>query len=293
MAVAAALSVGIALFAPVRAAARDAPHRACALRTIPPADRVVHVPFETVDGRIYVQARVNGQGPFRFAVDTGASGIGRADASLLRALGLASQGQASTSDGVRTAAVETARLHSLELGALAHREIDVITRDYNRRNAPEAAFAGILAREFFADGLLVIDYPARTLSFTRAHALPTTGPDVLAYERAFRVPVSIGDRRLTGHLDTGANVAFVVPRALYTTLPGGVLGALGRGQLTNGEVDVQHATVPGPVRIGALTLSNVDVRVSERYPELLVGAQALQQAAVLIDQRSQRVAVCR
>lgn len=269
------------------------PQDACALARIPKEDRLVHVPFDTVDGRIYVQARVNGRGPFRFAVDTGASGMGRADANLVTTLGLAKQGQASTSDGVQTATVDTTHLDTLELGGLARRDLDVITRDYNSRNAPDAAFSGILAREFFADGLLVIDYPARTLSFSRTQALAPHDENVLGYERAFRIPVSIGDVQTVGNLDTGANVGFVLPRALYETLDAGALETAGRGRLTNGEIETQRATVHGPFRIGGVSLSDVEVRVSERFPELLVGAHALQDAVVLIDQRSNSVAVCR
>lgn len=265
---------------------------ACALRELPEADRLVHVPFETVDGRIYVQARVNGQGPFRFAVDTGASGMGRADRSLATALSLTPQGQASTSDGVQSAQVETTRLASVQLGGLQRTDLDVITRDYNSRNSPQAAFSGILAREFFADGLLVIDYPARTLSFSRVAALSPSARNTLPYERAFRVPVSIGTVKVTGNLDTGANVAFVLPQSLYDQVATGPTETAGRGRLTNGDIETRRAIVHGPFRVGAVSLSDVEVRVSDRFPELLVGAHALQDAAVLIDQRAQRVAVC-
>src|SRR5690606_16634408 len=120
------------------------------------------------DGRIYVQAEVDGRGPFRFAVDTGASGLARADASLVSALGLRIERPAANSDGIRTSAVDTTRFRSLRLGGLARENLHVMTRDYNGTMAPEAAFAGIIARDFFADGLLVIDYPSKTLSFSRA-----------------------------------------------------------------------------------------------------------------------------
>jgi hypothetical protein len=50
--------------------------------------------------------------------------------------------------------------------------------------------------------------------------------------------------------------------------------------------------VKGPFRIGAASLSDTEVRVSDRYPELLVGAHALQHFALLIDQRSRRIALC-
>jgi predicted aspartyl protease len=288
-----ALLVGVALFAGGCSHAPLARQDACRLKEVANDDALMRIPFETVDGRIYVQARVNGRGPFRFAVDTGASGLARADASLVSALGLTIQGQTSTSDGVRTAKVDTTHLESLELGGLTRRDLDVITRDYSSRKSPDAAFAGIVAREFFADGLLVIDYPRRTLSFTRAHALAPTGKNVLGYERAFRVPVSIGGLQTEGNLDTGANVAFVLPRSLYAQVAAGPLERAGRGQLTNGDIETQRATIHGPFRIGGARLSDVEVRVADRFPELLVGAHALEGFVLMIDQRSKSVALCK
>lgn len=265
---------------------------ACALVDATKADALVRIPFETVDGRIYVQASVNDRGPFRFAVDTGASGMARADASLVTSLGLSMHGDTTTSDGVTNATVETTRFDSLELGGLVRRDLEVIARDYNSRNAPEAVFSGIIAREFFSDGLLVIDYPRKTLSFSRALRMPVSGKNVLDYERAFRIPVSIGAVQTLGQLDTGANVSFVLPRALYEQIASGPLEQAGRGQLTNGHVDTWRATLRGPFQVGEVSASDVEVRVSEQFPELLVGAHALQEAVVLIDQRSKTVAVC-
>ncbi|WP_460824474.1 retropepsin-like aspartic protease [Lysobacter olei] len=269
------------------------PPGACQRLAGPPDEQEISVPFDVVDGRIYVQAQVNGRGPFRFAVDTGASGMARADARLVAALGLPIKGKATTSDGVQSASVNTTHLDTLALGGLARQDLEVITRDYGSRMAAAARFDGILGREFFADGLLVIDYPRKRLSFSRAHAIAATDPHALAYERAFRVPVSIGEVHTLGNLDTGANVAFVLPRSLYERVGGGPLEAAGQGRLTNGTVALQKATLAGPIHVGSVDYSNVEVRVSERFPELLVGAHALQDAVLLIDQRSKRVALCR
>lgn len=63
--------------------------------------------------------------------------------------------------------------------------------------------------------------------------------------------------------------------------------------MTNSQVEAQRATVQGPIEIGQLRLADVEVRVSAKYPELLIGAHALQQAVVLIDQRTRAVAICR
>lgn len=276
---------------PASAAQADSPD-ACRLADAPAANFALQVPFEVVDGRIYVQARVNKGGPFRFAVDTGASGIGRADAQLVQALGLTPQGKASTSDGVQSAAVDTVQLDSLELGGLARTGVEVITRDYGSRLPPMARFHGIIARDFFADGLLVLDYPRKVLSFSRTASLPSAGPGVIGYERAFRVPVSVGGVRTEANLDTGANVGFVMPKALYTQVAQAPLAPAGAGSLTNTRIETWRGVVPGPVTIGAASLSDVEVRVSDRFPELLVGAHVLQKFVVLIDQRAKRIALC-
>lgn len=265
---------------------------ACALVRRAAAGAVLSVPFRVVDGRIYVTARVNGEGPFVFAVDTGASGMGRADAGLVTTLAIPVTGSGQTSDGVATAKVGTVRLDSVDLGGFVRHDLEVATRDYSSKLAPEAAFAGILGRDFFADGLLVIDYPARRLTFTRAIALSAEGDGILPYERAFRVSMTIGDTLTEGNLDTGANVSFVLPKALFDRIGGGAVRPAGDGTLTNTVVSTGKATVKGPFRIGSVTRSNVEVRVSDRYPELLVGAHMLQHFVMLIDQRSRRIALC-
>lgn len=278
--------VGLCMRAPAQAA------DACALARDALAQASLKVPFELVDGRIYVEASVNQRGPYRFAVDTGASGMGRADARLAEALGLRASGQVANSDGVRTTQSDTLRLEALALGRLVRRDVDVITRDYASRLSAAQRFDGILGRDFFGDGLLVIDYPNRLLAFTTTGALPPDAQGGLAYAKPFRVPVSIGGVQTTAHLDTGANVTAVVPMSLYQRLDASPLQAAASGRLTNGSIDVSRATLAGPLVIGAARLSALEVRVSEKFPELLVGAHALQGHVLAIDQRSRRVALC-
>ena len=264
----------------------------CRLVEAAPGHFVTRMPFDVVDGRIYVHARVNDRGPFRFAIDTGASGLGRADASLVSTLNLKPQGKAEASDGVQAAQVDTVHLDALELGGLSRKGLDVITRNYSGRMPAGAAFHGIVGREFFADGLLILDYPNKTLAFSRTLSLPAAGEHILKYERAFRVPVSIGSIRTEGNLDTGANVSFVMPQALYDKVGKGPLELAGQGTLTNTRIDTMRAVVPGPFRIGAASIKDVEVRVSERFPELLVGAHVLRNYTVMIDQRSRSIALC-
>lgn len=253
---------------------------------------LVDLPFRTIDGRIYVDALVNGQGPHVFAVDTGASGIGRADASLVTLLALPPAGAGHTSDGVQDAAVDTVHIASLALGGLVRTDVTVIARDYRSRVSLEAAFSGILAREFFADGLLLIDFPARRLRFFSDAHLRADQAGAMTYERAFRIPVTLGAMTVTGNLDTGADVSLVIPPAIHEQLGAGPLEPAGNASLTNTTVASLAGRYAGPVRIGEAVLTDVPVRVIDAFREVLVGAHALTDQRVLIDQRHRTLAVC-
>jgi predicted aspartyl protease len=274
------------------AAHAGSPSGACALAALPATELLVRLPFETVDGRVYVPVRVNGRGPFRFAVDTGASGTGRLDASVVSTLGLPPVGKDESSDGVRAQVVDTTRLDSLALGGLVRSGVVLITRDYRSRMAPRAWFAGILGRDFFADGLLVIDYPGRTLSFTRSHGLSPGEPGVIGYQRPFRIPASIGTVQVEANVDTGADVALVLPQALYPRVEASGLVQGPQGRLTNTVIQTRRTRVKGPVRIGGIALSDVDALVSERLPEVVVGSRILSRSVLVIDQRSRLIALC-
>ncbi|UYV17315.1 aspartyl protease family protein [Porphyrobacter sp. ULC335] len=290
------LSVFAAIAGAAFPAAASPPTQACALAADLSAgvngDPVVDLPFRTIDGRIYLDVLVDGRGPFVFAVDTGASGIGRADASLVAELALPYDGEGQTSDGIATAKVDTVRIASLALGDLVRSDVSVIARDYRSRVSAEAAFSGILGREFFADGLLMIDFPAKRLRFFNSSELRADQSGAMAYERAFRVPVTLGSMKTTGNLDTGADVTLVIPAALYDQLQGAPLQSAGNVSLTNTRIESSAGQFAGPVQVGEATLTDVPVRVVAEFPEVLVGAHALKGQRVLIDQRHKAVAVC-
>ncbi|MFW2351513.1 aspartyl protease family protein [Qipengyuania sp.] len=265
---------------------------ACALAVEAPSEALVSLPFRTIDGRIYLEAMVNGAGPYVFALDTGASGVGRADASLVEELTLPPDGEDETSDGVSSAVVDRVRIASLALGALERHDVSLIARDYRSRMSAESAFSGILGREFFADGLLAIDFSAERLNFYRSREMRASQAGAMTYERAFRVPVTLGDFETTGNVDTGANVTLVLPGPVYDEVEGTTLTPAGDASLTNTRIASSKAQLAGPVQIGGARLEDVPVRVVVEYPEVLVGAHALQDHVLLIDQRHKTLALC-
>lgn len=251
---------------------------------------VMRAPFEIVGGRIYVQVMVNGAGPYRFMFDTGASGMGRADTSLVRELSIPIAGTTTNSDGVNTSTIDVVHLRSLSLGGMTRTDVEVLSRDYGRDHE-SVRISGIIGREFFADGLLVIDYPARMLLFTRA-SLRRGDPGVLAYRDNFHVPVTIGNETVEGSIDTGSNLTMHVPRSVYDRISADPLAPAGEGRRANTVFQLYSTRLHGPVRIGALSASGVQAMVSDRAPRLNIGAGFLQNYALAFDQRRQLVALC-
>src|SRR5215510_11080064 len=104
-----------------------------------------------------VEVMVNGQGPFLFAIDTGATDDARVDSSLITRLGISVSGTTTHSDGSnKKAKLGIARLDSLSIGGMEFRNVKAATRDYNRHGLPH--IDGILAFDLFHDYLLTLDY---------------------------------------------------------------------------------------------------------------------------------------
>ena len=111
-------------------------------------------------------------------------------------------------------------------------------------------------------------------------------------QRPFRIAISIGDVATMANLDSGAAVALVLPRKTFDRAAGGRLEEAGRARLTNSSIETERGLVHGPLRAGGIRETDIEARVSDRYPEALIGAEILQHYMIAIDQRSMVVALC-
>ena len=97
------------------------------------AHPVVVLPMLFYGTQPAVEVRVNGEGPFLFLIDTGGGGMARADASLVKRLGLPRVGQETSADAsAKTqATLDEVRLDRLSIGGLEFRDVKAFSRDYN------------------------------------------------------------------------------------------------------------------------------------------------------------------
>lgn len=242
------------------------------------------VPFEFYKGHIFVYAFVNGQGPYLFGFDTGASGIGRADASLTEALSLPKVDEAANSDGITTVTNAVVAVDSLRLGDIEKHDVTLISRDYNH-GRQDHAMKGIIARDFFADRLVTINYPKRTISFSDG-ALQPGAPGVVVYSGSFEIPVCFASGCYPGKLDTGSSRSLVVPKSLVGKIAATPPVAIGEARRTNGTASLYEITLKEPVRIGGISADGETVLYAEPSDDVInVGSDFLDEYVLTIDQR--------
>ena len=245
------------------------------------------IPFEVDHGHIFVSAFVNGAGPYRFGFDTGASGLGRVDRRLTSSLSLPAIGEAVTSDGVRTATAETVQVKDLRLGKLERRDIALISRDYNKGRPSDAQpIMGIIARDFFADELVTIDYPRRTITFSDAK-LDSKKRDAVAYGTGFTISVCFASGCYPAKVDTGSSRGIVVPMDLVGKIAATPPVLIGQGLRTNGVSNLYEMQLNEPVRIAGLTVSPRKILYADPSDDVInVGTDFLKDYILTIDQRS-------
>jgi len=120
-----------------------------------------------------VEVMVNSKGPFLFLVDTGAAGVGRIDASREDELKLPQVGEARASDGsgqnIHT--IPIYRAETLQVGSYEMTSVDLASRSYNRPG--EMQIDGVLGFGFFANSLLVLDFPNKRVQIIEGSLPPT------------------------------------------------------------------------------------------------------------------------
>ena len=256
--------------------------------TLKPQDRLLACPT-TRDyvGRVVTSVMIDGKGPFRFIIDTGAN-ESTISPKLAVALGLAP----SAHDPVRvagvtgTAVVPSVPIESLRAGALviAHSQLPVIW-------SPIMTGAdGILGAAGLAEDSLLVDFQHNTVVIRPADnaAVPLGYARVQATRLRsglLSVPGDVGGVPVDAIIDTGSpqtlgNMALY--RALYSNARGGggarVFGVT--KQVSPGNVQVAPTVDLGAIRIGNAVLVFGDFPIFKvwgltEHPAIILGMDVL------------------
>jgi hypothetical protein len=153
-----------------------------------------------------IEVKINGQGPFAFAIDTGAGMQADIDTSVATQLKLVPNGKVLTGDpsGLNDREVATARINTIAFGGAEFRNVTAVIRP--QRITPDYPNVdGILGFALFTDYLLTLDYPAMQVRLARGALPEANGADILSFEIVNRRPVievAIGRIRVRAHIDS-------------------------------------------------------------------------------------------
>jgi predicted aspartyl protease len=248
--------------------------------TIPPAelDNSLEITGESiaaqvVETRMAVDVRVNGQGPFRFIVDSGADRtvIG---SGLARRLGLPPGKPVRLNGMAGPSRVETVQLDNLTIGASAIP--DILAPALPEQNIGAQGLIGIDA---LAEQRLMLDFEKKTITVQDARvATPSQDDEIVVTARRrngqlILTQVTVADRTIYALIDSGAQISIgnsallarlARVRRLSTSRPVTLISVTGQ------TIEAIAYQMP-EIMIGGITLQNVEVAFVDAPPFALFG----------------------
>jgi hypothetical protein len=260
--------------------------------------------MERFDGWAIVDALIDGNGPHRFVIDTGAPGL-LVDSRLKQEMELSAHPDFDGM-GVRVRVAgpggqgRPASMHfvkSLRIGSSELLGLSVIATDLPF----PSDIAGVIGMGVFKDCLLTLDYPASKVTLTRGQLPPANGHDILDFtqpRQARSIPViavEMCSEPTEFALDSGMGgwAAFTEEIANRCTYAYGPVDGPKR-RMVDREIDTRVARLNGRMKFGAYTVEKPHGVVStdaDRRPA--IGGRILENFAVTLDQKNSRVRFAR
>jgi CubicO group peptidase (beta-lactamase class C family) len=243
-----------------------------------------------------VSVMLNGQGPFRFAIDTGAAGCARLDAAVAKRLGMPVVGEARVGDpsGKNMRSAEIVRIDSLAVGGARFAGLTATTGDL-AGHLPGESVDGILGFGLFADCTATLDYPALRLTLSD-RGLPD-GPGAIPFRDERGIPsvtLRVAGLDVDTDVDSGAMGGISLPDALASKLPlDGAPRVVGHARTVSNEFDIRAARLQGDVALGSEVFRSPMVEFQPIFPMANLGARVLRDYAVTLDTRSHRMSLAR
>lgn len=251
------------------------------------ATPLVRVPFRLAKSRPVpvVEAMVEGRGPYRFFLDTGAS-VCVFDTAFVEELGLEHRGTTEIGDPSDSARIPAQRawVNELVLGGLTARGIEVVAFDRSSFTGGED-IKGVLGLPLFMRLLFTLDYAGEEVRL-REGALEPDQPHVVPFELEIlpRLYVDVGGTILWTTIDSGSPAGLTLPHSFAAGLafleP---LALVGRGRTVNSEFSIHGGRLDGTVRLAGHELVDPYVTTTDLLEHVNLGYGVLRHFALTID----------
>lgn len=271
------------------------PQRTSVSMTLPAEP--VEVPMRMVNRRPLVDVRINGGGPYTFVIDTGGSGLARADSSLVEKLKLEVVGEARGAAGTGGQAVSMpiVRYSTLEIGGATFRDVDAPSRDYNEGREPR--IDGILGIGLFSTCLVTLDFVRSVLRIERGTLPEPDGREVFPFTNPrgiAELPIRVAGVEIVAHIDTGAMADITLPLSFADKLPlSSAPVVVGKAVTVSGPMEISEAALKGNVEIGRHQIAEPTLQFTPARRLANLGIGVISEFALTIDQQNRRVRFAR
>ncbi len=230
------------------------------------------VPFRLLNNHVYVEATVDGKGPYTFIVDTGGHTL--LSPHLIKEVGLEPVGEAVTSGaGEKHGTTGFVHFGEIAIGAVRLRDQDGFATDIYDKAIEGIPVDGMVGFELVRRMVTTIDYGRHVITFTqpdRFEADARSGVRVpfVFYDHVPNVPGRIGDLPARFGIDTGSRSAlditspFVASHRLRDRFTAGTVAITGYG--VGGPARSYVVRIPS-VAIGSITIEDPVVDLSEAH----------------------------
>ena len=257
----------------------------------------VTVPMQDMEGRPVVELKINGTGPYRFILDTGAATTVVSD-ELGRELSL------SPPAGVQVASVgggpapAIVLIHDVRVGDAVMQDMIAAVMPLGGLLKGENAPRGVLSAACFPGYLLTYDYPGKRISIRKGALASADSKSIFQYTEDQvlpTVPLRIADHNTQVHLDTGSAFGLTLPAKFLAELPlASQPKEAGTVRTGGGEFPVSIARVNGAIELGKYKLGLDEVRFSDARPGPgpavgNIGYGVLRDFVVTLDSKNQRI----
>jgi len=238
------------------------------------------LPMEEMGGRPLVEVFLEGKGPYRFILDTGAD-ITVIDEDLAKQLSLSA-----------------GRVEALRLGEVTLRGVTVESQPLSNLLGSTDAPRGVLSAASFPGYLLVLDYPAKRIRIRKGDLPPADSRTRFEYTREQvlpNVPLRVAGVEVRAHVDTGSPGALMLPSRYRAELPlAAEATQMGLARTPHGEFPIWSGQIKGSVELGQYQLDLPDVQFSDVNPlpgppTGNLGYRILRQFVVTLDSKNRRI----
>ena len=257
----------------------------------------VTVPMQDMGGRPVVELEINGKGPYRFVLDTGAVTTVVSE-ELSRELSLTAPADmqvAAVGGGTPPAIV---LIHDVRFSDAVLVDMIAAVMPLGGLLRGENAPRGILSAANFPGYLLTYDYPGKRISIKKGALDSVDSQNSFQYREDQvlpTMPLRIAGHDTEVHLDTGSGFGLTLPMKFLAELPlASQPKEAGTVRTGGGEFPVSIARVNGTIELGKYRLSLDDVRFSDARPGPTpavgnIGYGVLRDFVVTLDSKNQRI----